>query len=182
MRETVSDDELRIILERLGQEEFGGEPATTVQDIVEGTGADPIMIGRILADVRKEEFEKRFGLQLKHHEQRIEEHEERIEKIEKDDRKPNVTVIQQTVISPPPPPRPIPKRDDNRFFQEFDEPESLPIAKSDDLAGEDIDELKSIAKERRRERQLAPLYLAMIVLSAIVLFYTKGCEAAQHVR
>jgi len=87
MLETVSDDELRIILERLGQQEFGGDPATTVQDVVEGTGADPIVIGRILAEIRKEAFEKRFRLQLNRQEQRIDDHEDRIEGIEKREKK-----------------------------------------------------------------------------------------------
>lgn len=87
LRETVSDNELRIILDRIGQLEFAGEPATTVQDIVEGTGADPVVVGRILAEIRKEAFEERFGLQLKRQEQRIDDHEDRIEGIEKRERK-----------------------------------------------------------------------------------------------
>jgi len=94
LREQVSDDELRIILERIGQQEFGGEPATTVQDIVEGTGTDPIVIGRILGQIRKEAFEERFGLQL-------DDHEKRINKIEHEDRKPHVTIVNQTVVNPP---------------------------------------------------------------------------------
>lgn len=54
MNETVTDAELRAILERIGEAEFGGNPRTTVRDIVEATSADPKSVGSILAQVRKE--------------------------------------------------------------------------------------------------------------------------------
>lgn len=75
LNEEVTPDELREILRRLGQREFGGSPNSTIRDIAEGTSADPLVIGRILAEIRNETLQKRFGL-------KIEEHEERIEKIE----------------------------------------------------------------------------------------------------
>lgn len=72
LSQTVSDVELREILERIGHEEFTGNPQPTIRDIVEGTSADASTIGRILGDIRKEDWEKRFGLKLKDHEHRIE--------------------------------------------------------------------------------------------------------------
>jgi len=71
LQQTVSDAELREILERIGHEEFNGNPLTTIQDIAEGTSAEPAAIGRILGEIRKEDWEKKFGLELKDHARRI---------------------------------------------------------------------------------------------------------------
>ncbi len=71
LQQTVTDAELREILERIGHEEFNGNPLTTIQDIAEGTSADPAAIGRILGEIRKEDWEQRFGLELKDHAKRI---------------------------------------------------------------------------------------------------------------
>lgn len=171
LKEVVSDGELRIILDRLGHEEFGGDPATTVQDIVEGTGADPVVIGRILADVRKEEFEKRFGLKLEQHEQRIDEHEERIEKIEKEERKPPVTVINQTIVNSPTPVKRVFHEDKNTFFEGFDEPEPKEDTSLLEVEHEDYEELKAMAEQRRFQRQISPFIIALGVIAIIVLLY-----------
>jgi len=72
LSQTVSDAELREILERIGHDEFNGNPQPTIRDIAEGTSADPATIGRILGEIRKEDWEDRFGLKLKEHEHRIE--------------------------------------------------------------------------------------------------------------
>lgn len=72
--EELSQDELRELLRRIGQTDYGDE-SSKVKDVAEATGRDPVAIGRILADIRKESFEAKYGL-------KIEEHEERIERIE----------------------------------------------------------------------------------------------------
>lgn len=72
LNEEVSPSELREILQRLGQREFGGSPNSTIRDIAEGTSADPVLIGRLLAEIRNEELQDRLGLQVEEHEQRIE--------------------------------------------------------------------------------------------------------------
>ena len=75
--EPLSDAEVRTLLERLGSAEFGGLETATLGAIVEATGSDLTTVGRLLAGIRKGEFEERFGLQLQDHGQRIETLEER---------------------------------------------------------------------------------------------------------
>lgn len=72
LNEQMSDAEVRTLLERLGSKEFGGSESATVGAVVEATGADLATVGRLLAEIRKEDFENRFGLQLKDHGRRIE--------------------------------------------------------------------------------------------------------------
>jgi hypothetical protein len=74
--EKLSSDELRDVLEQLGHLEFGGGEESRIRDVVEGTGADPKLIGQVLFDIRKRSFEEEFG-------QRIEEHERRLESLER---------------------------------------------------------------------------------------------------
>lgn len=90
LNETVTDAELREILDRIGHAEFDGNTQTTVRDIVEGTSADPMLVARLLGEIRKEDWEKKFG-------QRIDEHEDRIEKLEDEKREPAQQVIVQPV-------------------------------------------------------------------------------------
>jgi hypothetical protein len=73
--EELTKDELSEVLRRLGRWELGGSESSTIRDVAEATSADPQAIGRLLADIRKENFEEKYGL-------KIEEHEERIERLE----------------------------------------------------------------------------------------------------
>ncbi len=75
--EELTADETRDLLERLGEQEFGGSENPTVGSIVEATGSDAVTVGRLLAEIRNEDFGEQFGLQLKNHGQRIETLEER---------------------------------------------------------------------------------------------------------
>lgn len=84
LSEELTDGEVRTLLERLGSREFGGSESATVGAVVEATGSDPTTVGRLLAEIRKEDFEKRFGLQLKDHDQRIETLEERSSRLERE--------------------------------------------------------------------------------------------------
>ena len=77
LSEQLTGDELREVLERLGSTEFALNDYSTVRDVVEGTGADPVSIGRALAEVRKQDFEERFASAFGEHEKRIHELEER---------------------------------------------------------------------------------------------------------
>lgn len=77
LQERVSNDELHELLERLGQAELGGPEAPTVGAIVEATGASPVEIGRLLGQIRQEQFEKRFSDTFQDHEHRIEKLESR---------------------------------------------------------------------------------------------------------
>lgn len=80
LAEPLSDAEVQTLLERLGAHEFGGPETATLGAVVEATGSDAATVGRLLAEVRKEDFEKRFGLELKDHGRRIESLEERANK------------------------------------------------------------------------------------------------------
>lgn len=71
LAEPLSDAEVRTLLERLGSREFGGPEDATLGSVVEATGSDAATVGRLLAEIRKEDFEERFGLQLKDHGRRI---------------------------------------------------------------------------------------------------------------
>jgi hypothetical protein len=71
LAEPLTDEEVRDLLERLGSKEFGGPEHATVGAVVEATGANPATIGNLLALIRKEDFEEKFGLKLEEHEERI---------------------------------------------------------------------------------------------------------------
>jgi hypothetical protein len=71
LAEPLTDDEVRDLLERLGSKEFGGSDQATVGAVVEATGADVQTVGSLLAQIRKEDFQERFGLRLEEHEVRI---------------------------------------------------------------------------------------------------------------
>lgn len=72
LAEPLSDAEVQMLLERLGSREFGGPEDATLGSVVEATGSDAATVGRLLAEIRKEDFEERFGIQLKDHGRRIE--------------------------------------------------------------------------------------------------------------
>lgn len=72
LKQEVTDEELRELLERLGEREFCLAPAATIGDIAEAASVDPSEIGRLLAEIRKENWEDRFGIRLTDHEKRIE--------------------------------------------------------------------------------------------------------------
>lgn len=80
LTQEISDEELKELLRRLGEIEFAWNPKTSIKDVVEATSADPLLIGRLLADIRKEDWEERFGLQ-------VDDHEDRIERIEEEQRR-----------------------------------------------------------------------------------------------
>jgi hypothetical protein len=81
--ESLTDQEVHELLERIGARDFGGAENSTIGAVAEATGKDPEAIGRLLADIRKEDFEKRFGLQLGEHESRIETLEERTARLQR---------------------------------------------------------------------------------------------------
>jgi len=71
LAEPLTDEEVRDLLERLGSKEFGGSEHSTVNSVVEATGASVETVGNLLALIRKEDFEEKFGLKLEEHEERI---------------------------------------------------------------------------------------------------------------
>lgn len=79
LEEELTGSELSELLERLGAEEFGGSENSRLRDVVELTGQEPLSVARVLADIRKEDWEERFGSIL-------EDHGERIERLERQER------------------------------------------------------------------------------------------------
>lgn len=71
LSQEITDEELRDLLTRLGEIEFAWSPRTTLKDVVEATSANPVVIGRLLAEIRKEDWEERFGLRLSEVEERV---------------------------------------------------------------------------------------------------------------
>jgi hypothetical protein len=81
LAEPLTDEEVRDLLERLGSKEFGGPENATVNSVVEATGASVDTVGNLLAQIRKEDFEEKFGLKLEEHEERIESLEARTRRV-----------------------------------------------------------------------------------------------------
>lgn len=81
LAESLSDSEVRTLLERLGSVEFGGSEDATLGAVVEATGSDVATVGRLLAEIRRGEFEKKFGVHLQDHGQRIESLEEQARQV-----------------------------------------------------------------------------------------------------
>jgi hypothetical protein len=92
LQEEIKDAELRQLLDRLGQQEFGGSGLSRVADVVEATGATPRAVAEALADIRKEDWERKFGARqalvekrqddqgmvINHHAQVLADHERRL--------------------------------------------------------------------------------------------------------
>lgn len=57
LSERVSDAELREVLKRLGEAQFGGDERATVGAIVEATGVDAATVLRLLGEVRQKEID-----------------------------------------------------------------------------------------------------------------------------
>lgn len=82
LKEAVTDDEVREILERLSVHDGGGSDYATVAAISETTGVPPEAIGRMLAEIRQTNLEERFGSELLAHEKRLESHHSQLRELE----------------------------------------------------------------------------------------------------
>lgn len=78
LNEEVLDEEVREILERLSSAELGGSELATIGAIAEATGASPNLIGRMLAEIRQENLDERFGKTLRKHQDTLETHSAKI--------------------------------------------------------------------------------------------------------
>lgn len=83
LAEPLGEAEVRELLERLGQAEFGGDERATVGAVIEATGADPVQIARFLAEIRGKALEERFKSAFDDHETRIDRLEERTTTLER---------------------------------------------------------------------------------------------------
>ncbi len=106
LEQEVTNEELHEILRRLGEQEFALSGQSRVGDIVEATGASPRTIGMILGNIRKEDWEERFGLRVgklereaKVHQEKIADHEARIRRQEADDRDQPV-IVHARMVTP----------------------------------------------------------------------------------
>ena len=83
LEEAVSPAEVREILERLGQDEAGGPDVARIKDVVEATGAPAALIGRMLADIRKDDWEEKFGLRQAEVEEQVRAHKAQLDSHER---------------------------------------------------------------------------------------------------
>lgn len=81
LQQELSESEVRELLERLSAEEFAAPSLATVSAVCEATGASAELIGRILADIRKQNIEERYGETIERHEEKIGELDERAHKV-----------------------------------------------------------------------------------------------------
>jgi hypothetical protein len=72
LAERLSAIEVSELLERLGNASLGGPEESTVGAVIEATGASPLEVGRLLAEIRQENLERRFSETFDDHEDRIE--------------------------------------------------------------------------------------------------------------
>lgn len=140
LSQEITDEELRDLLTRLGEIEFAWSPRTTLKDVVEATSADPVVIGRLLAEIRKEDWEERFGL-------RLDSVEDRVTQIE--NHGPN---------------------------------EQLRCSHQILLAAEEVEELRQLADERRREKTVGIVAVLIIlpILLIIGLIASSGQPVGTH--
>lgn len=82
LAEQLSDAEVRHLLERLSVEEFELPGGATVGAVVEATGASPVIIARIVGEVRRGSFEARFEDTFGRHEDHLEELHSRVSSLE----------------------------------------------------------------------------------------------------
>ncbi|MBS1711511.1 MAG: hypothetical protein JSS71_07300 [Armatimonadetes bacterium] len=73
--ERVSEEEARILLQRLAVQEISGAP--TLSAVCEASGATPEVAGRILADIRGTTWQELFGRRVSAIERRLQDHDER---------------------------------------------------------------------------------------------------------
>jgi hypothetical protein len=83
LAEQVSDVETWEILDRLARlEDFTG--GSTVSAICEVTGSTPLVVSRILADIRGQSWQAEFGNRLDAHDLQLAEHEWKLERHDED--------------------------------------------------------------------------------------------------
>lgn len=80
LQEEITDRELRELLQRLGQEEFEGSGKTRVADLMEATGASLDAVAGHLADIRRGDWEAKFGRRQDVVERRVDRHENVLKK------------------------------------------------------------------------------------------------------
>ena len=61
LNEELTDSEVREILDRLSVAELGGSEKATVGAVCEATGVGPMVVGRMLAEIRQTNLHKLFG-------------------------------------------------------------------------------------------------------------------------
>lgn len=64
MQEPLAADEVRVLLERLGEHEFAPPDVATLAAVVEATGAEPLKVAQLLSDIRGQTFQARLQVVL----------------------------------------------------------------------------------------------------------------------
>ncbi|MBX3119823.1 MAG: hypothetical protein KF784_12210 [Fimbriimonadaceae bacterium] len=81
LAEEMSQEELRILLKRLGEQEFG-EPNPTIGAVVEATGADALTVSKMLRAIRNENLDEKIEKALGPRDQKIENLQARTHRVE----------------------------------------------------------------------------------------------------
>ncbi|MBX3119824.1 MAG: hypothetical protein KF784_12215 [Fimbriimonadaceae bacterium] len=72
----MSQEELRILLKRLGEQEFG-DPNPTIGAVVKATGADALTVSKILRAIRSESLDAKVDRAFRPRDKKIEQLEAR---------------------------------------------------------------------------------------------------------
>ncbi len=153
LQQELSDSEVREILERLSAEEFAAPLHATVSAVCEATGASADVIGRILADIRKQNIEERYGEAIERHEEKIGELDERTHELA------NETGF-------------IRSRTDSLIVSDRRSRGSL--AQDSEVAAE----LDRIARENIAARKMTPYSIAFLII-ALIVFAPFMCSSPQ---
>ncbi|MCB0826190.1 MAG: hypothetical protein KDC26_08365 [Armatimonadetes bacterium] len=78
MREELTDGEVSEILTRLSYNEFGGSEKATVGAVCEATGAGPLVVGRMLAEIRQTNLDELINQRFEAFEDRVDEQDEKL--------------------------------------------------------------------------------------------------------
>ena len=79
--EELTPAEVREVLTRLAVSEFGGSDQATVAAVAEVVGTSPLVVGRLLAEIRHRSLDERFGSRLRENETRLGETQAEVSKL-----------------------------------------------------------------------------------------------------
>ncbi|MEZ5162656.1 MAG: hypothetical protein R2688_02685 [Fimbriimonadaceae bacterium] len=94
LKEELTDSEVREILDRLSADELGGSEKATVGAVCEATGVGPMVVGRMLAEIRQTNLQELFGHRIDSHEQKISKLEQTVTKLRRESQRKEAPVYQ----------------------------------------------------------------------------------------
>ncbi|MBX3119825.1 MAG: hypothetical protein KF784_12220 [Fimbriimonadaceae bacterium] len=101
LAEEMSQEELRVLLKRLGEQEFG-DPNPTIGAVMEATGADALTVSKMLQGVRNDQLEEKIRRAFEQRDRRVDQLEARTKTLETDVGSLKQVVGDRSYISAPP--------------------------------------------------------------------------------